>query len=297
MGLLKKSFFLALVLTSMALIPSARSEDVTYHPEALQAVKNLAVATKSANETPVVIFDLDDTLINTRERTVRILKDLISRDTVKWKFPRQVLALQSLKPEDIHFSLADTMKAKGIINGRFLKVAQDAWDKNFFTNRFCAHDVANPGGVRYVQELAQLGVKIVYLTGRDTGRMGKGTVYNLLKLGLPLDGIQVGEHSVKNLQNLDLPFDGPQARLIMKQDIKVVDLTFKISMFDSIKKLGPVVGVFENEPANINAHHEAFKEAVAIFLDTIHSDSDTPVEDGIFWVKDFRLPADVWRSS
>jgi hypothetical protein len=268
MNLTKKSIFLTLAFASIAFIPSARSEGASYHPEALQAVKELAMATKNTGETPVVIFDLDDTLINTRERTVRILKDLISHDDVKWNFRREVLALQSLKPDDILFSLADTMRAKGITNAGFLKLVQAAWNNNFFTNQFCANDVANPGGVRYVRELARLGVKIVYLTGRDIGRMQDGTVQDLQKLGLPLDGVQ--------------------AQLIMKEDVKMDDLSFKISMFPFIKKMGTVVGVFENEPANINAHHDAFPRAVAIFLDTIHSNTAVLPEDGIFWVKDFR---------
>src|ERR1700677_1808402 len=132
MNLAKKSIFLTLAFASIAFIPSVRSEGARYHPEALQAVKGLAVATKNAGERPVVIFDLDDTLINTRERTVRILKDLISRDDVKRDFHNEVLPLQSLTPEDILFSLSDTLKRKGITNAAFLKDAQDTWNKDFF---------------------------------------------------------------------------------------------------------------------------------------------------------------------
>jgi hypothetical protein len=91
----------------------------------------------------------------------------------------------------------------------------------------------------------------------------------------------------QDLQKLGLPVDDAQGTLIMRQDTTMSDLAFKISMFPTIEKMGTVVGVFENEPANINAHHDFFPKAVAIFLDTIHSDTTVVPEAGIAWVKDF----------
>ena len=55
----------------------------------------------------------------------------------------------------------------------------------------------------------------------------------------------------------------------------------------NLAQMGSVVGVFENEPANINAHHDAFPNAVAIFLDTIHSKTLVVPESGISWVENF----------
>jgi len=67
------------------------------------------------------------------------------------------------------------------------------------------------------------------------------------------------------------------------------DLEFKKSQFRPLAALGEVVGVFENEPANINAMADAFPNAKAIFLDTIHSPKLDVPEDRVNWVRDFNF--------
>jgi len=75
----------------------------------------------------------------------------------------------------------------------------------------------------------------------------------------------------------------------MKPDPKMDDLQFKRDAFAQIEHLGEVVGVFENEPANINAMADAFPGAVAVFVDTIHSPKPDVPAERVEWVRDFRI--------
>jgi hypothetical protein len=117
--------------------------------------------------------------------------------------------------------------------------------------------------------LARAGAKIVYLTGRDIPRMELGTKANLIRNRFPMDP----DH----------------AELIMKPDPKMDDLKFKESQYSIIAAMGEVEGAFENEPANINSMADAFPNAQAIFLDTVHSPTHIVPEDRVEIVKDFNF--------
>jgi hypothetical protein len=79
-------------------------------------------------------------------------------------------------------------------------------------------------------------------------------------------------------------------------DRKISDLEFKKTAFADILKMGDVVGAFENEPANVNAYLEAFKNAVAVFVDTRSSqdiaqpDAAIKVRSEVRWIKTFYTP-------
>ena len=87
-------------------------------------------------------------------------------------------------------------------------------------------------------QLVKAGAKIVYLTGRDVPRMQVGTLLNLKRNFFPIDSAN--------------------AQLMMKPDPKMDDLLFKKQAFEEIKKMGVVVGVFENEPNGLARFHGEF---------------------------------------
>jgi len=242
-----------------------------YSPEALRGLIQRAEDTVHQGKQPVVMFDLDDTLVNTRERTLRILQDFAAQTDIQSAYPDDVAKIKMLQVIQIQFSLADTLKAVGVINDDLTKKASDFWINRFFTNEYCAKDQPNPGAAKYLHLLARAGAKIVYLTGRDTPRMGDGTEANLILNRFPTNP--------------------SQAILIMKPDSKLDDLVFKESQYSAVTAMGEVIGMFENEPANINSMADAFPNAEAIFLDTIHSPKPDVPEERVEWVKDFRLPA------
>lgn len=256
---------LSTVLSTLFIAYAAQAAE--YRPQILKEVRYDAAKASLQGERPVVIFDLDDTLINTRERNLRIFRDFLEQPGLDESYPAESEHLAAITLAEVRYLLKDTMAGIGIFNSEFVAKAQAFWDERFFTNRYAARDQQIAGAVSYVKALAELGTKIVYLTGRDSPRMGRGTKYNLIAHGFPLDG--------------------KKAILMMKPDAKHDDLEFKRQAFSSIEKLGKVIAVFENEPANLNAMKERFPNATAVFLDTIHSPKPIKPDARAFWVPNF----------
>jgi len=262
--------FFALAITFIAVFGS-RTFAKPYSPESLAKLIATAKIEAAKGKSPVVMFDLDDTLTNTRDRTARILHDFANRPTIQSAFADDAKKLATLPFLQVRFLLADTMKLIGIDNGDLVQKANAFWLANFFTNTYCAKDIETTGASVYLNLLAQTGTKIVYLTGRDTPRMGEGTKENL-----------VSNH---------FPTNPEQVVLMMKPDLSQDDLKFKESQYANVAAMGEVIGAFENEPANINSMANAFPTAAAIFLDTIHSPKPDVPEARVDWVENFVLPS------
>jgi hypothetical protein len=240
-----------------------------HNPESLSQVIQMSERTTQSGGNPVVVIDLDDTLINTRERNFRILLDFVRQSEVRKSFPAESKRVLGVEISQIRYLLTDTLGNIGITNSEFVAQANAFWLGRFFTNEYCRDDRANPGAAKFLHLLARAGAKLVYLTGRDWGRMGLGTSLNL--------------------QQNRFPVNTDQSILIMKEDPKQSDVTFKENQFPKIQQMGTVIAVIENEPANLNAMAKFFPTAQAIFLDTIHSPKpDVPVERAE-WVADFKL--------
>lgn len=225
------------------------------HP--LQAVKDQVELTLAHHLRPVVIFDIDDTLTDTKERNLRVLKNFVSQPFIKNQYPNEVQKILKLSKANIRYQLKDTLKEASILDAEFVTKASQFWLAHFFTNEYVAFDRPIEGASQYLHQLINKGAIIVYLTGRDIPRMKEGTIQNI-------------NHNL-------FPFSADTSFLFMKSDTSIDDLSFKKQSFDQIKKLGEVVAVFENEPANLNAMIQVFPNANAIFLDTTHSPlPDTP---------------------
>ena len=231
-----------------------------YQPESLHALGARVARESLRGANPVVVFDLDDTLINSRTRTVRILNEFSEQQAVP--------ELEHLEVAQIRYDLEDTFKELGLADDKLLALANVFWKTRFFTNEYAAKDRPVPGAAAYVRWLAGQGARIVYLTGRGENEMREGTLANLERNHFPLDDDTVV--------------------LLMKPDMKMDDTVFKVAAFARINKMGEVVGAFENEPRNINAMQTAWPDALAIYLDTIHSKKPDVPAPGVFWVRDFR---------
>jgi hypothetical protein len=255
---------LALFTSAAIAAPPAKG----YQPEGLRTLLQHSTELAREGRRPLVIFDLDDTLINTRERNLRILVDFAA--TIQDSQPSAATLIRTLDASQIQYLLADTLKIVGVTDAQILQKATAFWLSKFFTNEYCAKDTENPGAAFYLDLLARAGAKIVYLTGRDEPRMGEGTRTSLSRNRFP----------------------GPagDALLLLKPDKDIDDLKFKESQYAAIAMMGEVIGVFENEPANINSMADAFPMAQAIFLDTIHSPKPDMPEGRVEWVQNFYLP-------
>ena len=257
------------LLPALALVLSmgAAAHAKPHEPEVLAEVEIQVWESVNAGRTPVLVVDLDDTVFTTRARNMRIVREFAATPEVRALDPAIGRALRGIKGSQIRYNFDDTLKGLGITDADVLKKGVEFWLARFFSDEYCAQDPAIAGAPEYFRLLASYGAKIVYLTGRDVPRMQKGTLASLKKNGLPLER------------------EG--AVLMMKPDKKDDDLKFKKDAFARIATMGEVVGVFENEPANLNAMAEAFPQAAAVFVDTVHSAKpDVPLARAK-WIGDY----------
>ena len=230
----------------------------------------LARAAKVKDGRPALaIFDIDGTLLDPAPRTRDIFALALDGPGAVVTPERPDLAgkIRALPSESIPYAPESTLAMAGIRDTAFVRALMTRWSQDFFSNRFLLRDAAMPGAVAYVDSLHARGVTIVYFTGRDAPRMLGGTAQSLLERGFPV-GVA-------------------GTMLVMKPDRAMADFEYKKQSLDELARYGTVVGVFENEPRNINLLHERFPDAPAFYLDTRHSANAPPVAAGITQLPDY----------
>lgn len=258
-----KSIFLILITLLNLPLKAQTLDNSVVHNKILQQIVEVA----SQGHTPVLLFDIDDTLVHTRERSQRIFREFAQQESIQSQYPDIAQKLLSVKMVEIKYKLNETFRDLGIANANVLKLANAFWLARFFTNEYAALDAPISGAAQFLNKVVKAGAKIVYLTGRDAPNMEMGTRSNLKRNFFP--------HSSEN------------SILLMKPDIKMDDLIFKKDSFSKVAQMGRVIGVFENEPANLNAMMEAFPEAIGVFVETIHSPKPDVPNANAIWIKEY----------
>ena len=218
----------------MSAIPTNLNEILKIsHDYAAQNVRILAV------------FDLDSTLFNVSSRTQKILTEFTEL--------HQVERLRGIQVHCEDWGIKEAVIRAGLsieTDLELLHSLRDFWSARFFTSEYLHYDVPYPGAISFVQELADTGCEINYLTGRDQKRMLKGTVEVLEKWGFPLS-----ENSL-----FLKPAKEQDDELFKQEWFKELDHTRYKKIF-----------FFENEPVNVNAILASHPEVEIIFLDTTHA--------------------------
>lgn len=235
------TFLLALLLTaSLSAAPPA-------------AVRTEVLRARLHRETPVVVFDLDDTLFVAGSRTRAILEHyaVVRR-------PDLLTRVRALDYLAMPYRLTDTLDRAGITEPTARRDMEAYWKARFFGNFWTVVDVPMPGGPAYVTALHAAGATLVYLTGRDEPGMGLGTRQSLRDSGFPVDGARV--------------------HFMLKPNFELADETFKADALSRIGALGRVVATFENEPGNAAHFLRAFPGAHHYLLGDRHR-PDAPAPD------------------
>lgn len=216
---------------------------------------------------PVLVLDLDGTLMDNRPRTVAILHDLAAR----WKdaHPEASQALFGCKVERLAYLLNDTLRRLRVVDPQLVGEATEYWRARFFADDDLRHDVALDGAVHFVRDCHARGATVVYLTGRDLPMMGLGTFASLRALGFP-----IGVAGVE---------------IILKPDAQMADEAFKRMIAPTLARVGHVVASFDNEPANCNLFKEAYPDADIVFVDTQHVPGAPPLRDDVPVIGDFAV--------
>jgi hypothetical protein len=216
---------------------------------------------------PVVVFDLDGTLMDNRPRTLAILKELAHELRAESHLSADRIA--AAQAEELAYLLGDSMRQLGIEHPDLVDRAESFWKTRFFSDDYLKHDIAIEGSVEFAKACYEAGACLVYFTGRDLPLMGLGSFQSLRDLGFPI-GI-VG------------------TELVCKPDAKIPDEAFKRAEGPKLRRVGNVVAAFDNEPANCNAFLEMNPEAEIVFVDTQHLPGAPPLDTRVHVVTDFRM--------
>ena len=137
-----------------------------------------------AGRAPLVVFDLDGTLMDNRPRTCAIMADLAE----KWRVshPREAALLKTMVPERLDYLLDENLRAIGIEDEALLAGGFEHWKAHFFFDSWIHHDTPLPGAVEFAHACRDAGAIIVYFTGRDLPNMALGTFASLRDAGFPI---------------------------------------------------------------------------------------------------------------
>jgi hypothetical protein len=216
--------------------------------------------------TPVVVFDLDGTLMDNRPRTAAILREL--GETWREKHPDVAKTLAAANPEELAYLLTDSLSRLGVRRTELVREAEIFWRERFFTDGYLAHDIEVPGAAAFARACYEAGGILIYFTGRDLPLMGIGSFASLRDLGFPI-GL-------------------PGTELVLKPDANMPDEAFKRMQGPALARVGSVVAIFDNEPGNCNVLGEHFPEAHSVLLDTQHLPGAPPLAPSVRAIADFR---------
>jgi hypothetical protein len=222
---------------------------------------------KPGEPAPVVVFDLDGTLMDNRPRTVAILRELAVE--LRREAHSEAERFEAAHVEKLAYRVSDTLARLGVEHPELTERAEAFWKERFFTDHYLKHDVAIAGSVEFARACYDAGAVLVYFTGRDLPFMGIGSFQSLRDLGFPI-GI-VG------------------TELVCKPDAKIPDEEFKRAEGPKLRRVGRVVAAFDNEPGNCNAFLEMNPDAESVFIDTQHLPGAPPLAKEVRVLGDFRM--------
>jgi len=214
---------------------------------------------------PVLVFDLDGTLMDNRPRVVAILHELAH--AWRERHPEAAERCGRVQPDDIVYGFVENLRRLGVTDPHLHQEGFDFWKERFFADLHVKHDVEVSGAQKYVRACHKAGAVIVYLTGRDLPNMALGSFASLRDLGFPI-GV-VG------------------AELVVKPTFEMLDSDFKRSVASELRRLGTVIAVFDNEPLNVNLFLETYPAATGVFLDTQYAPNPPPLDPRALVIQSF----------
>ncbi len=235
----------------------------------LAEVVSLVAKRTGQRRSTIAIFDLDGTLFDNRTRTMFILREISEKFDAKCpSLSSAFTRFQDLSVID--YSLDVTLRRLRVTSPAEVRLIKQEWARRFFSDEYQKYDMPLPGAKAYVDKVHRAGATVIYLTGRDVGRMLVGTTEVLRLYGFP-----VGVAGTMT---------------IVKKESGQDDELFKKEVSGYIARLGEVVAVFENEPANSNILQARFPGAASFFVETQHRPGAPRLRPGIRRIPDFLPP-------
>ncbi|MBI3893499.1 MAG: HAD family hydrolase [Candidatus Wallbacteria bacterium] len=263
---IRKSLFILLMLAGAA-AAFARGKALPPDAQSKLLAGILAETAKAAaaGKSPAVAFDIDDTLLLTAPRTKAILLEFAGKHAER--YPGFADQVSRLDPNTMPHGIAEVLKLLEIGDQERVTELKKYWLPRFLSNDYLTFDWPLPGSLEFIVGLRAKGAAVFYVTARSPEKMREGTEKALRHFGFPLD---------------------ERAQLLMNDTHKPAP-EFKGKRTAELAKTHRMTGLFENEPDNINAMHRADPKAQAVFLDTVHGNAAGPVDEGVPWIKNYRL--------
>lgn len=231
----------------------------------LNDILKKAEAARASAKTPLAVFDLDGTLFHYHKRVRNILMDAMKgKDN---QFPGARVLIENIPESEYEYLVLDTLKKYDIDMPGLREYIYNFWERWFFDNKYLKYDKPVSGAVVFVNKLADKGIKIVYLTGRDVPRMGKGTEEALIQNGFPMQP--------------------EKAVLMLKLKYEDDNWEHKNTSIKAIKELGEVVAAFDNEPGEVNILADNFPDAVVGLIISLHSPNAPEPRESVLRLHDF----------
>jgi hypothetical protein len=205
---------------------------------------------------PVVVFDLDGTVMDNRPRVVAILHELA--EAWRRRHPEAAELIARASPDQIIYGFQENLRRLGVADEALHDHGVEFWRQRFFQDPYIRHDVEVPGARDFVRACHDAGAIVVYLTGRDLPNMALGSFASLRDLGFPIGVVGT--------------------ELVVKPAFEMLDLEFKRRVAPSLARLGRVIAAFDNEPANCNLFVEHHPACATVFLDTHHAPDPPPLD-------------------
>lgn len=215
----------------------------------LRGLVDRVAAAKHEARSPVVVFDLDGTLLDNRPRTAAILREVATQ----WERsrPEESRRLAAIQPNEIAYRMIDSLTPLGITEDTAVNEALEHWKIRFFSDELLHHDIPLDGAVSFVHQVYDAGATVVYLTGRDLPNMSLG--------------------SWRSLRNYGFPIGVVRSQLICKPAAEIRDEEFKREQAPLLAQIGEIIASFDNEPGNCNLFLQVYPAAASVLLDTSHS--------------------------
>lgn len=208
------------------------------------------------SDKPMILFDVDDTLIDCRHRKHLVFADFLKQDWVQDRWPEESRILATLEWRSVVYRVHDNLRFLNIADKNFADTLFQFWLKNYFSYAYLMQDIAFPRAVEFVHDCRKLGAHIVYLTARDMPSMGRGTYESLAKLGFPVQGDDV--------------------HFVLKPFLTISDHAFKVRALEDIARLGSVIAALENEIPNLNVMADRFPDAAMYWRNTLFAPDPPP---------------------
>lgn len=216
---------------------------------------------------PVVVFDLDGTLMDNRPRVVAILHELAEEWRAQHPTAAECCARATI--EHIGYGFAENLRKLGVEERELHDLGYAFWRQRFFADPHIRHDIEVRGAREFAHACYKAGATVVYFTGRDLPNMALGSFASLRDLGFPIGLVGT--------------------ELVTKPAFEIPDTEFKRAAAPEFKRIGEVIAVFDNESANCNLFLDAHPECTAVFLDTQCAPDPPPLDPRVSVIATFEL--------